>query len=86
VHHGLTFLLVKKLRLKGYESGQYGSPPSITYWARQAAVYVFALTTMKMLVVALFAIWPGISKVGDWLLSWTLIGDGEAFQVILCVS
>ena len=23
---------------------------------------------------------------GDWLLSWTAIGDGEAFQIILCVS
>jgi hypothetical protein len=86
VHHGLTYLLVKKLRLKGYESGKYGSPPSIAYWARQAAVYVFALTTMKILVVGLFAAWPGISTVGDWLLSWTAIGDGDVIQVILCVS
>ncbi|KAG0702407.1 vacuolar membrane protein-domain-containing protein [Suillus ampliporus] len=86
VHHGLTYLLAKRLRLKGYESGQYGSPPSITYWTRQAAVYVFALTTMKMLVVGLFAAWPGISKVGDWLLSWTAIGDGDAFQVIFVMG
>lgn len=86
MHHGLTYLLAKKLHLKGYESGQYGSPPSIAYWARQAAVYVFALSTMKIVVVGLFAVWPGISTVGDWLLSWTAIGNGEAFQVILCVS
>jgi hypothetical protein len=85
VHHGLTYFLAKKLRFKGYESGQYGSPPSIAYWARQAAVYVFALMTMKMLVVGLFTVWPGISKVGDWLLSWTAIGNGDAFQIILCV-
>ncbi|KAG1891967.1 vacuolar membrane protein-domain-containing protein [Suillus subluteus] len=86
VHHGLTYLLAKKLRLKGYESGQYGSPPSIAYWARQAAVYVFALMSMKMLVVGLFTAWPGISKVGDWLLSWTAIGKGDAFQIIFVMG
>ncbi|KAG2343662.1 hypothetical protein BDR05DRAFT_883813 [Suillus weaverae] len=86
VHHGLTYLLAKRFRLKGYESGQYGSPPSIAYWARQAAVYVFALMTMKMLVVGLFTVWPGISKVGDWLLSWTAIGDGDAFQIIFVMG
>ncbi|KAG2041992.1 vacuolar membrane protein-domain-containing protein [Suillus americanus] len=86
VHHGLTYLLAKKLYLKGYESGQYGSPPSIAYWARQAAVYVFALMSMKMLVVGLFTVWPGISKVGDWLLSWTAIGHGDAFQIIFVMG
>lgn len=86
VHHGLTYLLAKRLRFKGYESGQYGSPPSIAYWARQAAVYVFALMTMKMLVVGLFTVWPGISKVGDWLLSWTAIGNGDAFQIIFVMG
>ncbi|KAG1734973.1 vacuolar membrane protein-domain-containing protein [Suillus lakei] len=86
VHHGLTYLLAKRLYLKGYESGQYGSPPSIAYWARQAAVYVFALMTMKMLVVGLFTVWPGISKVGDWLLSWTAIGEGDAFQIIFVMG
>ncbi|KAG1805208.1 vacuolar membrane protein-domain-containing protein [Suillus subaureus] len=86
VHHGLTYLLAKRLYLKGYESGQYGSPPSIAYWARQAAVYVFALMSMKMLVVGLFTVWPGISKVGDWLLSWTAIGNGDAFQIIFVMG
>jgi hypothetical protein len=85
VHHGLTYVLAKTLHFRGYESGQYGSPPSIAYWARQAAVYVFALMTMKLLVVGLFTVWPGISKVGDWLLSWTAIGHGDAFQIVLCV-
>lgn len=74
-------LLSEKLQLKGFQSGQYGDPPSMLFWARQAAVYVLALTTMKLLVVALFAIWPGIFKVGEWLLSWT--GGGDAVQVIL---
>ncbi|KAH7923663.1 hypothetical protein BV22DRAFT_1130483 [Leucogyrophana mollusca] len=86
VLHAVSFLLTKKLRLKGFESGQYGTPPSMRFWARQAAVYVLALTTMKLLVVALFAAWPGISKVGDWLLSWTSIGKGETVQVIFVMG
>ncbi|KAI6135197.1 vacuolar membrane protein-domain-containing protein [Pisolithus thermaeus] len=81
-----TFLLSKKLHLKGFRSGQYGNPPSLAYWARQAAVYVFSLTTMKFLVVALFAIWPGIFRLGDWLLDWTSVGDGESFQVIFVMG
>ncbi|KIK94851.1 hypothetical protein PAXRUDRAFT_827589 [Paxillus rubicundulus Ve08.2h10] len=81
-----TWVLSKKLSIKGLNTGQYGNPPSVKYWARQAAVYVFALTAMKLLVVALFAMWPGISTVGDWLLSWTSIGDGESFQVIFVMG
>ena len=38
---------------------------------------------MKLLVVALFAVWPGISSIGDWLLSWTIVGDGDSVQVVL---
>ena len=80
-----TWLLSKKLGIKGLKTGQYGNPPSVTYWVRQAAVYVSALTTMKLLVVALFAVWPGISSIGDWLLGWTTLWDGESVQVILYV-
>ncbi|EGO02109.1 hypothetical protein SERLA73DRAFT_177853 [Serpula lacrymans var. lacrymans S7.3] len=84
--HLLNYLLTATLHLKGFESGKYGSPPSMAFWARQAAVYVLALTTMKLSVVALFAAWPGIAEVGDWLLSWTNVGDGEAFQVIFTMG
>ncbi|KIJ69796.1 hypothetical protein HYDPIDRAFT_77379 [Hydnomerulius pinastri MD-312] len=81
-----TFVLSKKLHLKGLQTGQYGNPPSVKYWIRQTAVYAFSLTTMKLLVVALFAVWPGISEVGDWLLSWTSVGEGDAFQVIFVMG
>lgn len=79
-----THILSERFQFKGYESGQYGTPPSVIYWLRQAAVYVFALTSMKILVLILFALFPGIFKLGDWLLSW--LGHGDAVQVILCVS
>lgn len=79
-----THVLADRLHLTGFQSGQYGSPPSINFWLRQAAVYVLALTSMKLLVVGLFALFPGIFKIGEWLLSWTKTGDNEdALQVIL---
>jgi hypothetical protein len=38
---------------------------------------------MKLVVVALFALWPGVFKIGEWLLSW--LGDGDIAQVVLQV-
>jgi hypothetical protein len=81
--YGLTYILTDKLGLKGFESGKYGSPPSIFYWARQAIVYVLSLTTMKLTVFLLFALFPGLFGLGEWLLSWTWTGEGDSLQVIL---
>jgi len=39
---------------------------------------------MKLVVVGLFAAWPGISEVGKWLLSW--LGNGDAAQVIFVMG
>ena len=80
IHHGLTYLFVEVFHVKGCTSGYYGRPPKFSYWVRQAAIYVVALTTMKLLVVALFTFYPAIIGVGEWLLSW--IGRGS-LQVIL---
>ena len=44
-------------------------------------VYLSCLTVMKLVVVGLFALWPGIFKIGEWLLSW--LGNGDSAQVIL---
>ena len=79
--HVSTHVLTERLNLKGFRTGQYGDPPLFSYWARQAVVYVLSLTTMKLLVVGLFAVWPGIVRIGTWLLSWT--GGGDAVQVIV---
>lgn len=70
-----------KCRFKGFESGEYGNPPLFSYWLRQTTVYVLSLTTMKLLVVSLFAVWPGVFKVGEWLLSF--LGTSDVLQVIL---
>lgn len=81
----LTHLFSEKLQLKGFESGIYGTPPSVKYWARQAALYVLSLTTMKLIVILILILFPGIFLVGEWLLSWTRVGEGDSIQVILCV-
>ncbi|KAF8709451.1 vacuolar membrane protein [Rhizoctonia solani] len=83
--HSGTWLLATKLKLKGFRSGDYGGvPPSKVYWLRQATVYVTALLLMKLSVVALFAVWPGLFTIGDWLLSWT---DGDAsIQVVFVMG
>ena len=82
--HGLTHVFSKKLQCSGFESGVYGNPPSFNFWARQAALYVMSLTTMKLLVILVLIFVPGILQIGEWLLRWTRGGDGESLQVILC--
>jgi len=86
VLHCSAWLLSGKLGIKGLKTGQYGNPPLITYWVRQAAVYIFAITAMKFLVVVMFAVWPSISLVGDWLLSWTIGGAGDSVEVVFVMG
>lgn len=81
--HALTNFFTEKLHMKGFESGVYGTPPSFKYWARQAAIYVLTLTTMKVVVITILVFFPGIYVAGDWLLSWTRTGDGDSLQVVL---
>lgn len=76
-------MLSDHFHLKGFESGVYGDPPSFLYWARQATVYVVALTTMKLLILLILIWFPGLLPIGEWLLSWTHIGRGDSIQVIL---
>ncbi|KAG7097360.1 hypothetical protein E1B28_004711 [Marasmius oreades] len=86
IHHGLTHIITEKLHLQGFQSGVYGKPPSIMFWARQAAVYVFSLTTMKFAVIGLLALFPGLYKIGEWLLSWTWTEEGDDLQVIFTMG
>ncbi|KAH9482941.1 Vacuolar membrane protein [Psilocybe cubensis] len=84
--HALTNLFTEKLHMKGFESGVYGTPPSFEYWARQAAIYVLALTTMKVVVITILIFFPGIYVAGEWLLSWTWSDDGDSLQVVFVMG
>ncbi|KAL0580739.1 hypothetical protein V5O48_001297 [Marasmius crinis-equi] len=86
VHHGLTHIITDRLHWEGFESGRYGKPPSIRFWGRQAVVYVISLTTMKFMVIGLLALFPGLYKIGEWLLSWTWTEEGDALQVIFTMG
>jgi len=80
----VNHIINDRLHLKGFVSGQYGSPPKWSIWARQAVVYAAVLTAMKLLVVAILAIWPGLIDFGAWLLGWT--GNGGNFQIIFVMG
>ncbi|KAF8969388.1 vacuolar membrane protein-domain-containing protein, partial [Flammula alnicola] len=84
--HALTHLFTEKFQIKGFESGVYGTPPSISYWARQAALYILSLSTMKAVVITFLVLFPGIYVAGKWLLSWTWTGNGDALQVIFVMG
>jgi len=79
-----NYIIVDRLHVKGFVSGQYGSPPKWSFWARQAVVYCAVLTAMKLSVVAIIAIWPGLIDFGAWLLGWT--GNGGSFQIIFVMG
>ncbi|KAF8440660.1 vacuolar membrane protein-domain-containing protein [Kalaharituber pfeilii] len=55
----------------GITSGEYGDPPKWSWWAKQAIVYFVGLMGMKMVVWLIFALFPWLGRVGDWLLGWT---------------
>ncbi|KAF7302028.1 hypothetical protein MIND_00769200 [Mycena indigotica] len=82
----LTFVMTERLQLKGFESGVYGTPPSFKFWLRQASIYVCALCTMKLMVIVLLALLPGLFTLGSWLLSWTWTGEGDSIQVIFTMG
>jgi hypothetical protein len=84
--HALTNLFTNRLQLKGFESGVYGTPPAFAFWIRQAAIYILSLTVMKTVVIIFLFLFPSVYVAGEWLLSWTATGDGDAVQVILYVA
>ncbi|OQE43403.1 hypothetical protein PENCOP_c003G08243 [Penicillium coprophilum] len=53
------------------ESGNYGQPPRVTWWLKQAIVYFMGLLGMKICVFFLIQLLPFIVKIGDWALRWT---------------
>ncbi len=75
-----TFILDNKFKIEGVKSGLYGDPPSIGWWARQAAVYVMALAIMKS-AMGFLSLNAWLNMFGKWLLDWSR--DRIGLQVIL---
>jgi STIMATE family len=60
-------------------SGNYGTPPRVTWWLKQSMIYFIGLLGMKTCVFIIFELLPWIVQVGDWALRWT--EGNEAIQI-----
>ncbi|GAA5841634.1 hypothetical protein JCM11251_004237 [Rhodosporidiobolus azoricus] len=81
----LSTHLMQTYRDPGYATGYYGPPPSfsLALWGEQAAVYVACLAAMKVAVVVLFWILPGMEDVVSWALAWITNDEAQVFVVML---
>ncbi|KAF2753631.1 hypothetical protein EJ05DRAFT_457547 [Pseudovirgaria hyperparasitica] len=78
LHH--AFLLTPLARPpQSIKSGHYGSPPRVSWWAKQSLIYFLGLIGMKLCVFFIFKLLPWIAWVGDWALRWT--EGNEAVQI-----
>ena len=62
------------------KSGHYGQPPHASWWVKQSAIYFIGLILMKLCVLLIFTLVPGIAMVGDWALPWT--EGSETLQIV----
>lgn len=60
-------------------SGNYGTPPRVTWWLKQSMIYFLGLLGMKTCVFIIFQLLPWIVQIGDWALRWT--EGNEAYQI-----
>jgi hypothetical protein len=66
-----------------YQTGFYGQPFSLSLWGEQAAVYVACLACMKIVVLVLVWIAPGLEDGMSWCLSWVSSDEAQVFIVML---
>lgn len=89
---GLTYLFETRLAIRGLVSGDYQDDPPPPHtplepwqcWVRQTAVYVLALSLMKLLVLAMLGLLPFLTTFGDWLLG--LFGAHRGWQVVFAMA
>ncbi|GAA5872498.1 hypothetical protein JCM1840_006078 [Sporobolomyces johnsonii] len=66
-----------------YQTGFYGSPFSFTLWGEQAAVYIACLAVMKIVVLVIFVVLPGLEDGMSWMLSWFTSNEAQVVVVML---
>ncbi|ROT36876.1 hypothetical protein SODALDRAFT_209381 [Sodiomyces alkalinus F11] len=62
------------------QSGYYGNPPNAWWWLKQSLIYFVGLFCMKVVVLLMFLVFPGLSHIGDWALRWT--EGNEQLQIV----
>ncbi|KAG9305905.1 hypothetical protein G9A89_016557 [Geosiphon pyriformis] len=64
-------LVITAFGVEGMQSGDYGSPPRITWWFKQLVGFIISLFTMKIIVVLILRTAPLLFEVGEWAIRWT---------------
>jgi hypothetical protein len=66
-----------------YKTGFYGLPFSLSLWGEQAAVYVACLACMKIGVLGLVWLLPGLEDGMSWALGWVTSDEAQVVVVML---
>lgn len=88
--------LLSKYDPRSFKTGSYGNPFNYRIWMKQAGAYVVCLGGMKIVVLVLFWIVPGLFGAADWCLSWfsddvqvvisMLLTPGELLLLLMILS
>ncbi|KAH8914466.1 hypothetical protein BT69DRAFT_1290166 [Atractiella rhizophila] len=78
-----NFILTEKMQLTGFVSGQYGTPPRISWWFKQLVVYILAICTLKLIVTMMLASVPPLIDFGDWFID---LFPNEQLRLIVVLS
>lgn len=60
-----------RVGITGIISGQYGSPPRWSAFAKQAGLYLLGMVCMKSVLYSIEQMFPWLDNIGEFLLSWT---------------
>ncbi|KAI5363639.1 Putative FKBP-type peptidyl-prolyl cis-trans isomerase domain-containing protein [Septoria linicola] len=65
------------------KSGNYDTPPRLSWYLKQLLIYCIGLSFMKLFVFFLFLAMPFLPWIGDWALRWT--EGNEALQIVFAM-
>lgn len=63
--------LVRRLDVRGVDTGEYGDPPSYMNYTKQLAIYFVGLFSMKLVVYLMMEIFPFLVLLASWILNWS---------------
>lgn len=73
------------LGVEGLRSGDYGNPPRVSWWLKQACVYTIGLLLMKLTVLLILRVIPQLGGIGSFLLRWTEYSERLRIVVVMAI-
>lgn len=61
--------ILKRGKITGIESGEYGNPPNFQNYFKQFSIYILSLILTKFSIYIIMVIFPIVADIADWLLS-----------------